>query len=244
MNLNKIKKSLKDPMVMILVILLVFLTIGTSISGCKKSKTVIELDAAYGGDNTGYQGIINESDFTESVVEKLAALLTEDGNFEVLLTHEAGTSSTVEERSEKINQDKPDIVLSIHASGTPDSSRSGQEIYADIPTASTHDASLSLANAISTAFTSDTWTPTVDYLYYKPFDDDSYQLEIVSSEDTTDYQLETWDLMEKCDVPVVISDQIYVTNQSDIDTWASDDGYQKAAELYYSAIKSYYGIEK
>lgn len=223
--------------------LLVFLTVGTSVSGCKKSKTVIELDAAYGGDNTGYQGIINESDFTESVVEKLAELLSDDSHFEVLLTHEAGTSSTVSERSAKINQDQPDIVLSIHASGTPDASRSGQEVYADTPTSSTHENSLKLAQCIQTAFTSDTWTPTVDYLYYKPFDDDSYQLEIIDSSDTTDYGLETWDLMENCDVPVVISDQIYVTNQSDIDTWASDDGYQKAAELYYAAIKSYYGIE-
>lgn len=240
----KIKKQWKDPMVIILVILLVFLTVGTAISGCNGSKIVIELDAAYGGEDTGYQGIINESDFAESVVEKLAALLNDDSHFEVLLTHESGETSTVEERSNKINQDQPDIVLSIQASGTPDTSRSGQEIYADIPSDSTHDQSLKLAQAIAESFTSSTWTPTVNYLYYKPFDDDSYQLEIIDSSDTTDYQLETWELMGKCDVPVVISDQIYVTNQSDIDTWASEANYQKAAECYYSAIKNYYGIEK
>lgn len=102
---------------------------------------------------------------------------------------------------------------------------------------------MKLAQAIAQSFTSSTWTPSVDYLYYKPFDDDSYQLEIIDSADTTDYQLETWELMEKCNVPVVISDQIYVTNQSDIDTWASESNYQKAAECYYSAIKNYYGIE-
>lgn len=240
----KIKKQWKDPMVIILVILLVFLTVGTAISGCNGSKIVIELDAAYGGEDTGYQGIINESDFSESVVEKLATLLKDDSHFEVLLTHESGETSTVEERSNKINQDQPDIVLSIQASGTPDTSRSGQEIYADIPSESTHDKSLKLAKAIAESFTSSTWTPTVNYLYYQPFDDDSYQLEIIDSTDTTDYQLETWELMEKCDVPVVVSDQIYVTNQSDIDTWASEANYQKAAECYYSAIKSYYGIEK
>ena len=51
-------------------------------------------------------------------------------------------------------------------------------------------------------------------------------------------------MMEKCDVPVVICNQIYVTNQTDIDTWANEAGYQKAAEAYYQAIKNYYGIEK
>lgn len=243
MNINELKKSLKDPMVVILVMLLVFLTCGTAISGCADKKTVIELDAAFGGDNHGYEGIINESDFTEAVVEKLATLLTDDKHFDVLLTHEAGSAATVAERCEKINKDKPDFVLSIHATGTPDASRNGQVVYADIPSSSTHETSLKIADSIVKSFTTDTWTPSVHYLYYKPFDDDSYQLEEVDSTDTTDYQLETWDMMEQCEVPVVISNQIYVTNQSDIDTWANDDGYQKAAEAYYSAIKEYYGIK-
>lgn len=243
-KMKKLKLNWKDPMVMILSCLLIFLTCGTAIAGCKGKQVVIELDAAFGGDNTGYQGIINESDFTQAVVNKLAELLNEDSHFEVLLTHAEGESSSVAERAEKINNDKPDLVLSIHADGTPDTSRSGQIIYADIPTSTSHEESLNLANAIKTAFTSDTWTPSVSYLYYEPFDDDSYQLNIVDASDTTDYALETWDLMEQVDVPVVISNQIYVTNQSDIDAWANDDGYTKAAELYYSALLEYYGIEK
>lgn len=244
MNTKKLFEQLKDPMVMILVMLLVFLTCGTAIAGCADKKRTIEIDAAFGGDNNGYEGIINETDFTEAVVEKLSALLTEDGHFDVLLTHEAGTSATVAQRVEKIHTDKPDFVLSIHATGTPDASKSGQVVYADIPTAETHEESLKLAQNIADAFTSDTWTPQVHYLYYTPFDDDSYQISEVGSDDTTDYKLETWDMMEQCDVPVVISNQIYVTNQSDIDTWANDAGYQKAAEQYYAAIKKYYGIEK
>ena len=163
---------------------------------------------------------------------------------EKILGIKALSSATVEDRVNKIKQDGADIVLSIHATGTPDATRNGQQIYADIPTKTTHDASLKLANCIHDAFTSDTWTPSVNYLYYQPFDDDSYQIETVASDDTNDYQLETWDMMEKCDVPVVICNQIYVTNQTDIDTWANEAGYQKAAEAYYQAIKNYYGIEK
>lgn len=243
MHVDKLKSYMRDPMVIILAMLLVFITFGAGFAGCKADTKVIALDAAFGGKDTGYQGIINEADFTESVVEKLAALLEKDNHFQVLLTHEASESVPVSQRAEKINQTKADIVLSIHASGTPDATKSGQIVYADIPTKQTHDDSLKLANAITKAFTSDTWTPSTSYLYYKPFEDDSYQLQIVSSDDTTDYKLETWDLMEQCEAPVVISDQIYVTNQEDINTWANEDGYTKAAELYYEAIKEYYGIK-
>lgn len=244
LKIKKLNLNWKDPMVMILSALLIFLTCGTAFAGCKGKQVIIELDAAYGGDNTGYQGIINESDFTQSVVNKLAELLNEDSHFEVLLTHTDGESSSVAERAEKINNDKPDLVLSIHADGTPDSSRSGQIIYADIPTSTTHEESLNIANAIKEAFTTDTWTPSVSYLYYQPYDDDSYELNIVDASDTTDYGYETWDLMEQADVPVIISNQIYVTNQSDIDAWANEDGYARAAQLYYDALLKYYGIEK
>lgn len=240
----KVKESLKDPMIVVLTLLLVFLTCGCLFAGCMRSAKLIAIDAAYGGDNTGYQGIINEADFNEAVVEKLVALLEEDSRFHVLLTHEASESSSVQQRAEKINASKADLVLSIHASGTPDATKSGQIVYADIPTKQTHAESLKFADSIKQQFTSDTWLPTTNYLYYKPLQDDSYQLEIINVDDTTDYGYETWSLMELCEAPVVISDQIYVTNQDDINTWANEDGYTKSAQLYYDAIKEYYGIEE
>lgn len=237
------KLNLKDPMVIILAVLLVFLTVGTFIQGIMPQKIVIELDASYGGEETGYQGIINEADFTQSVTDKLAQLLKKDSHFEVKLTHEDGETKSLNDRCEKINTDHPDMVLSIHATGTPDTTRNGMIVYADIPTSSTHDASLNLTNQIVTSFNTDAWIPSASYLYYKPYDDDSYQLQIVSVDDTTDYGFETWEMMEKCDVPVVIVNQIYVTNQSDIDTWANEDGYKLAADQYYAAIRCYYGFD-
>lgn len=237
------KLKFKDPMLVILVILLVFLTTGSFIQGIMPKKTLIELDASYGGSETGYQGIINEADYTEEVVSRLSKLLKSDSHFEVLLTHSSDETSSMKERIEKINQDAPDAVISIHATGTPDTSKSGMNVYADIPTSSTHDISLGLAKSITDAFLIDEWVPALEYLYYKPYDDDSYQVQTVSSDDTTDYELETWGMMEKCDVPVIVVNQIYVTNQNDIDTWANEDGYTKAAELYYQAIRSYYGYE-
>lgn len=235
----------KDPMVIILVILLVFLTCGTALGGFTGgNRKVIELDAAYGGDNSGYAGIVKEADVTQKTVDALQSLLNQDGNYEVKLTHEAGTSSSVEDRAAKIRKDHPDFVLSVHAGGSPDASVSGQYIYADIPSDADHADSLKLADFICKAFTDDTWKPQTGYLYYQPFDNNTFQIKQIPEDDTKDYKLDTWDLMQKCDVPVVISDAFRVSNQSDVDTWANEKGYQKAAENYYKAIRDYYGSKK
>ena len=46
-----------------------------------------------------------------------------------------------------------------------------------------------------------------------------------------------------CDKITVVSDLCYVTCQKDVDLWANEEGIQKAAELYYQALKEYYGIK-
>lgn len=242
------KVNFKDPMVIILACLLVFLTCGTALGGCSGKtgghRVVIELDAAYGGDNTGYEGLVSEADVSESIVSALRDKMSEDKHFTVLLTHQPGSSASVKERAEKINKDKPDLVLSIRADGSMDASASGQTVYADIPSSDYHEDSLKAANAVVKAFTSDNWTPSVKYRYYQPFENDEFTILDVNSDDTKDYKLDTWDLMSACDVPVVISNQFYVTNQSDVDTWANESGYDKAAEAYYQALKDLYGIRE
>lgn len=232
----------KDPMVIILVILLVFLTVGTAFGGCaSENRRVVELDAAFGGDNAGDQGIVKEAEVTQKITDELADLLNKDGNYKVELTHESGSSSSVKERADKINADKPDFVLSIRADGSPDASASGQFIYENVPSDQNHASSKKLADFVQSAFTDGSWKPQTGYLYYQPSDNNTFQLLKAGEDDTKDYKLDTWDLMKETDVPVVISDQFYVTSQSDVDAWANDKGYQKAAQNYYKAIKDYYG---
>ena len=48
MKRNQLIENLKDPMIIILAALLIFLTCGTAISGCRGRNTVIALDAAFG----------------------------------------------------------------------------------------------------------------------------------------------------------------------------------------------------
>jgi len=242
-----IEIDFRDPMVLILCALLVFITGGTAVAaanGVRANTYVIELDAAYGGDAAGYEGIINEAEFTEKAVEAIADALKADGHFTVKLTHEAGTSASVEEKAEKVSKDSPDFLISIHCAGLPDPTPGGMNIYPSIPTSSTNETSLKLASSIQEAFTLDFWKPKVQYLYYEPFGDDAFQIKTVDTSDTTDYQLETWSLLEKVDVPAVVVEQIYCTNDGDVGYWYTEEGLKQIGELYVKALRKMTGIDQ
>lgn len=238
----------KDPIVMILCAILIFLTFGSAFGACTgtlKNAVTVELDAAYGGGDTGYQGLVNEADVTENIVNDLEALLKKDRRFKVLRSHEAGTAATVAERAEKINKDNPLFVLSVHADGSPNAELSGMHVYAEIPSEKYHEASLRLAQAVADTFKSDDWTVDTGYLYFQPYEETgNYELKFVTSDDLTDYKLDTFALMKQCDMPVVVTNQFYVTNQADVDKWANDAGYQQAAQDLYDALCDYNGFER
>jgi N-acetylmuramoyl-L-alanine amidase len=239
------KKRISDPMVILLAALLLFMCCGTVFAGCskKEEKIRIELDAAFGGDATGYAGIVNEADVTEQITDRLYRLMGQDERFEVLRTHEPGTSASVSAKAEKINADEPSLLVSIHTGGVPNASVSGMTIYPAIPSSRTNGESVKAAETIADAFTSETWTPALKYLYYKPFTEDSYQIQLVDISDTQDYKLETWAILQKVNVPAVVVEQFYVTNQKDVDTWANEASYDNIAMQYYKALCTYYAIE-
>jgi N-acetylmuramoyl-L-alanine amidase len=237
----------KDPIVIVLCTILVFLTFGSAMgvaTGVSKNAVKVEIDAAYGGTDTGYEGIVNEADVTENIVNELEKLLKNDRRFKVYRTHAAGTALSVAERAAKIKKDDPMVVVSVHADGSPNIDLSGMHVYAEVPGNANHEASLNLANCISKAFTSETWPAYTGYLYYQPTDtENQYELKYVPASDTADYHMDTFELMKQCDMPVVVTSQFYVTNQSDVDQWASSDGYYKAAVDLYDALCEYNGFE-
>lgn len=252
-NWDNVRKDLKeirwrDPIVMILCALLIFLTVGSTVnafSGVNKNAVRIELDAAYGGDETGYEGLVKESEVTANIVNELESLLKKDKRFRVYRTTAAGQTATLAERAAKIKKDNPMIVLSIHAGGSPNVDRSGMHVYAETPADKNHTASLKLANNIAGTFKDDTWTAETGYLYYQPVEgSDQYELLFTGADDTKDYQLDTFGLMKQCDMPVVVTDQFYVTNEADVQRWANSDGYYDAAVKLYQALCDYNGFER
>ena len=231
----------KDPMVIILVCLLVFLVTGTSIKGClqmtAERKTVC-IDGAFGGSFKGYEGIVNEAEVTGKLVDELAALLEKDRDFIVIRTDR---SKTVSERVEMIRNTDASLVLSIHADGSLDPSASGMR-NSVMKTRDVHrDDSIRFAQCIANAFSGslDVHNGT---MLYKPLEGGVVSRKDTDLTDTTVYTYDTWSIMD-CEKVTVVSDLCYVTCQKDVDTWCHEEGYRKAAGLYYRAIRNYYGLQ-
>ena len=243
------KIRLKDPMVLILFCLLVFMTAGMTMKACEREEVIrfsVELDAAYGGDNPGLTGIINEADVNEKVINALEDLMVQDERFVVYRTHTAGSAASVLESAEKINRDKPDLVLSMHAAYSPSSAQSGTRLYPSLSSGAKA-ASLKFAQEILDEFEEEEdWQVTVNRLYYL---DQAEGTTAVIIRDYADEISEedgdvTWTLLMKTDIPCVIAEQFFISSQADIDRWDNEEGYRLIAKRYYSAFCDYFGIEE
>ena len=75
------KVEWRDPMILILCGLLLFLVVGNGIHGIaemSEKETVICIDAAFGGSLSGYEGKIDEAEVTGKVADELASLLDQN----------------------------------------------------------------------------------------------------------------------------------------------------------------------
>lgn len=200
------------------------------------STTVIMLDAGHGGDASGIQGIVSEDAVDEEIVNRLEEKLSADSRFKVARTHEAGTAMNTADRVKAINDTHPDLVVSVHCAQNPDSAVSGTRVFADIPSSKYHDDSQAAAGMIAGLLQNEGRNVTAGYFYYHPLKEGVYQEHIVDFSDTTEYQEDTFDLMKLSEAPVVRMELLYVTSQSDVDEWANEEGYDKAAGICYDAL--------
>ena len=231
----------KDPMVIILVCLLLFLVAGTSIKGCLQlsvERKTVCIDGAFGGSLKGYEGIVDEAEVTGKVAEELVTLLNKDRNFKVITTDR---SASVLQRVEKIRKSDASLVLSIHADGSMDPSADGMR-NSVMKTGDVHrDDSILFAQCIEKAFSS-TVQVSNGTMLYEPLEGDIVSRKDVPFSDTTVYTYDTWTIMN-CEKVTVVSDLCHVTSQKDVDTWCNEEGYRTAAQLYYQAIREYYGLQ-
>ena len=237
--MNRIKEYFHDPMIVILAGLLVFLTLGTGISGCVNNsgnKTVICIDAAYGNSNKGYEGIVDEAEVTGKVADELESLLKSNRKFKVIRTDR---SQSAKERSTFINESSIDAVISIHCAADADSSVTGMKNIAQVPATANAESSLKLAQYVSDAFKDEADSVFTGYMYYRSEDDMTFK-EYVDASDTTTYPYDTYDILQNCTKTAIVTEFCHITSQNDVDNWCNEKGYKKAAELYYQAILKYY----
>ena len=231
--------------IMGLLVLIIGLVIFQLVSGKGRGKgsvVTVMLDNAHGGDNSGYQGLVSEDEYNEHVIDELQLLLEKDERFRVLRTHEDGQAMAVSTRVEVIDEAEPDVVLSVRCHNGDSPNFTTMLVFADPPASKYHDDSAALAKMITEVYTNAGYGPLCGYYYYHPIKTGYYQEHLVAIDDETDYEEETWDLMN-AKAPVVIVSQINVNNEEETAEWGTEEGWKKAADLYYRALVNCYKAE-
>lgn len=208
----------------------------------------IAIDAGHGGIDIGAEGIINEVLLTETTIGYLENWLTQDENYTPVRTHAADTFSENTERAAVANNAGASLLISVHGNSDPYSSQSyGFECYAQPPGRTYHEESLKLAHLIAEKFGAAgqrlRGDAGVRYIYYAGDDESGYEKQVVEESDTTVYSEQTFGLLEKTDCPAVLVEQCFITSESDVAGWGTDDGCRRAARLYYEAVCDYFGTQ-
>lgn len=238
---NKLTFLLLKIVVVLLAAVLVAAGIGRYRAGRSGDTIVVALDAAHDGDSYGAKGVIDESVFTDELVNAIEAELKKDSRFTVIRTHRSKQEAGVKRRVETINAAAPDILISVACqSSMEDAAKKGTTIYADVPTQKTNAESLKFAAAMRECFSEIGIEAPIAYYYYKPIGGTVFQPHIVDALDQTDYKEDTFTILQETKCPAVVIRQIDVTNQTDVETWANPSGYKKLAEAYAAALKRMY----
>ena len=134
------KRSVIVSVIIILLILAIFTTIGVAYCYIPRREYTIVIDVGHGGNDNGVVG--KESGVTESEINLLVSFnlksKLEERGVSVILTREGksvlnGKSSTKKDDFEKrksiINDAQPDVMVSIHQNKFPDASRRGAQVF-------------------------------------------------------------------------------------------------------------------
>ena len=201
----------------------------------------VALDAGHGGADVGAEGVIQEVALTEQTVAELQTLLEEDGRFRVVLSRKAGEGATVTERNHKFRRRHPDLMLSVHGNASDSSSANGFECYPSPPGYENYEESLAFAACLTQEMQNiganlrGTGIAGVRYGYY---DENGNKL-LCDSSDTTVYSYDTFGMLKNMSCPAVLAEQCFITNPSDVESFGTEEGCQRAAQAYYKAICNY-----
>ena len=200
------------------------------------------IDAGHGGSDPGARGVVEEKEMTAQTSEALLALLEADPNYIPLRSRESyDVTAKPSERAEAINAQSPQLLLSIHGNSDSAASTSGYECYPIPPGSANHDESLRFAQYLTQGFGALgqrlRGADGVRYIYYG---DDNEKL---LYDDESVHDDPTFGVLEYAQCPAVLSEQCFITNSADVDLLADEDGCQRAAQIYYEAICSWFNLE-
>ena len=241
MNNKKKKRRRKLSKVFILLCLSFLVILGCVLvftlksCGNKEDKITIAVDAGHDASQPGFTGIISEYEYTSKMSTVLAEKLKEDKNYKVILTHQIDEDMPIAGRVDNVKD--ADIILTIHASSSSDTNASNMHIISKPSTLKGYSQSRKVTEKIAEKLENS----TACYAYYEPVNDTEFGVKYVDITDETKYDYETMELMEAVDIPVVEIDGMYVTSQSDVDTYMSDEKMNEVADKIVEALKEVYG---
>lgn len=201
----------------------------------------VALDAGHGGMDTGAEAIVTELPVCENTVDALYALLDADPNFYPIRTRPNGQDLSIKDRTQTATDAGAAILLSVHANSDKSApSAYGFECFPAPPGRVYAEESMQLAKCIAQQFGESgqrlRGESGIRFAYYN-----GKSKRIVDASDTSVHTQKSFGMLEYSHCPAVLIEQCFLTNQSDVNTWATPEGCTKAAQLYYNAICAYFG---
>lgn len=206
---------------------------------------VVALDAGHGGFDTGANyGKWKEVEICESTVDELFRLLEQNPSFLPVRTRNNGEGARISERVEQAVQAHASLLVSIHINLDPSNTQShGFECFPTPPGRKWSDKSMQFAQLVAQGMGESghrlRGSNGVRFAYYS-----GKRKLIVDAEDTRERTLKSFGILEEAMCPAILIEQCFLSNQNDRDQWASEDGCERAAEIYYKAICSYFSVDE
>lgn len=201
---------------------------------------VVALDPGHGGMDTGAQALLDEKTVCDKTVAELYALLSADDNFTPVLTHTPEENPSISERAETATQVQASLIISVHANKDGSRQSHGFECFPTPPGRLYSAESLHFAQCIANKMASAghrlRGETGIRFAYYN-----GKSKKIVDSTDTKVRSQKSFGIVEKVGCPAVLVEQCFITNYSDVENWASDEGCARAARIYYEAMCTYFG---
>lgn len=241
MSKQKKKRKVKKSAVAILLFVVLLLIGAIGYFGWKlmpllSNKYVLVLDAGHDIQEKGYQGAIEEYDYTSAIIAHLYPLFEENKNIEVILTHEAEQALPVANRLEEVEKKNPDLMLSIHASYDPNKQAEGMRILTQLPSNPNYEQSVTFAKAIESAFQNDTHIIGIENLYYIPSHNnrDTVHYEPLGQPEQSEYA--TMDILQSQKIPTVVIEGLNINNPDEVAANMSEERLQEVAKRYYQVL--------
>lgn len=210
---------------------------------------VVAIDPGHGGvnPNIGAEdwgsegGGLRESDVTLRTAQLLYDKLAADARFAPVLTADGSTYLKPSERAAAAQAAGADLLLSIHLNSDASTATNGLECYAAPPRLAANAESVRFGRLVTAAFRDELglalrgWDG-VRYLYF-----DANDARVVAeSNDTTPRSDPTFTVLEDCACPAVLVEEGFISNAGDREKVCSDDGCERAAEIYYECIVRFF----